>query len=308
MNEVARIALPGHEPEGGFDHAAVDPVSDRLYVAHTSNDTVEVVDLRARRHVRSLPGLRGVAGVWVDPESRLLFTSNRDEDTASIFRIEATEEVETHRVRTGARPNGMAFDPGRRTLLVAGVGNPGPPAARPTLTFVDVDRGTVRSTIDAPGRTRWATFHRPTDSFYVNIADPASIAMVEAGSRLTAARALAVPATGPHGLEQDPAGRVLYCACDDGSLVSVDLPTGRSERVGRLSGPPDVLWVNARTKRLYAAVGDPGAVDAFEIDPFRSAAPQATGRGAHTLTIDPTRNEVHVFLPETCEDLVLSDP
>ena len=129
MKVVARIPLPPHGPDGECDHAAVDPTSDRLYVAHPSTDAIEVVDLPSRSHLRSLKGLKGIAGVWVDAGHRLLFTSNRGEDTASVFRIEANGERELFRVPTGARPNGMAFDPGRKVLMVAGVGNAAIPNA-----------------------------------------------------------------------------------------------------------------------------------------------------------------------------------
>ncbi len=308
MREIARIALLPHSSDGEFDHAAVDPESDQLFVAHPSNDAVEVIDLRHRRHSRSLPHLRGVAGVWVDVEARLLFTSNRAEDTASVFRIGEEAIPQRFRVPTGVRPNGLAYDPGRSVLMVAGVGNSKVQGASPTLTFVDVRSGKTIGRVDAPGRTRWALYHPSTDAFYVNIADPAVIAKVPAGEIPAISRTFPVPAQGPHGLEQDPAGSLLYCACDSGGLLTLDVRTGATQAVGRLSGPPDVLWLNRRRSRLYCAVGDPGTVDVFDTAPLRFAAKYSTAEGAHTLTVDGHRDEVHVFLPATHEDLVLDDP
>ena len=66
LREVTRIPMPEPPGEGDFDHAAAGRESDRLFVAHPCNDCVEVVDLRTRRHLRSLWGVKGVAGVWVD--------------------------------------------------------------------------------------------------------------------------------------------------------------------------------------------------------------------------------------------------
>ncbi len=307
MREVARIKLPPHRSEGDFDHAAVDSVGDRLYVAHPSNDAVEVVDLSARRHSATLTGLRGVAGVWVDPKSRLLFTSNRGEDTASIFRLEEGGAREVARVPTGARPNGMAFDPGRSVLLVAGVGVAGTPSSPPTLTFVTAHDGRRLGQVVVPGRTRWALYHRPSDAFYVNVADPPQVLSVPAGTLPALGRERAIPARGPHGLEQDPAGRFLYCACDEGVLVSLEIATGATRVAGSLSGAPDVLWTDPATSRLYCAVGDPGTVDVFDLASLRPVQSVPTAEGAHTLTVDPRRNEVHVFLPGTEEDLVLGE-
>ncbi len=307
MKEVARIALPSHGADGEFDHAAVDAARGRLYVAHPSNDAVEVVDLDVRRHLRSLPGLKGVAGVWVSEQRQLLFTSNRGEDTASVFAIDGATERQLSRVATGSRPNGMAFDARRGLLMVAGVGNPQRPNAPPTLTFVEAESGEVRGQLTAPGRTRWALYHAPTDCFYVNVADPPSILAIAARDPSTIARVFPVPAKGPHGLEQDPDGERLYCACDDGKLVSLEVGSGVVRPVSELSGPPDVLWVNPRRRRLYAAVGDPGCVDVFDLGRTGRSGTTVTSFGAHTLTVDSSRDLVHVFLPASHDDLVLED-
>ena len=305
LREVARIKLPPHPTGGGFDHAAVDVARSRLYVAHTANDAVDVIDLRARRYVTSLPALKGVAGVWVSAERDLLFTSNRGEDTVSIFRLPDCREL--HRLPTGSRPHGMAFDPVRQRLLVAGVGNR-ESGFLPTATVFDAVTGGRLHQISLPGRTRWATYHLATDSFYVNIADPPRVAEFRGGDPSVAHGFIPVPAEGPHGLEQDPDGRTLYCACDDGSLVTVDLDSRTAQVAGQLAGAPDVLWLNARLRHLHVAIGEPAVVQTFRTQPLALLGSTPTATGAHTLTLDPMTDEVHVFLPEPCEDLVLSVP
>ncbi len=307
LEVLARIPLPDHRATGGFDHAAIDARTDRLFVAHTANAAVEVIDLAHRRHERTIPGLRGVAGVWVDTSQRLLFTSNRGDDTASVFRIEPDGEQELLRVPTGVRPNGMAFDPVRRLWMIAGVGNASLPHSPPTLTFVDLHDPSVSTRVEAPGRTRWATYHLPTDSFYVNIADPAVIVSVRSTDPSRIDRTFPIPARGPHGMEQDSRGQLLYCACDDGALVTLKVPTGEAKEVGRLSGTPDVLWADAGLDHLYAATDEAATVEVFGTDSQSHLQTFPTSPGAHTLTVDATRHEVHVFLPKTHEDLVLAD-
>jgi len=302
LREVRRIVLPEHPADGGFDHAAIDAVSSRLYVAHTSNDAVDVVDLAHRRFSHSLPSLKGVAGVWVSEERRLLFTSNRAEDSVSVYGL--PDEKELHRVATGCRPNGMAFDPGRDTLLVAGVGNR-EISAPPTATLIATSDGRRLHQLTLPGRTRWALFHAPTDAFYVNIADPPQIAVIHGSDLSRVRRFIDVPSAGPHGLEQDPDGKTLYCASDAGKLVTVDAASGTARVVADLAGPPDVLWLDPRRGRLYVAIGDPGVVQVFGTRPLTPLGSVSTAPGAHTLTVDPTNGEVHVFLPDSHEDLVL---
>lgn len=303
--EVARIALPPHPPDGGFDHAAVDSRAGRLYVAHTSNNAVDVVDLAARRYLSSIPTMSGVAGVWVAEADRRLFTSNRGEDTATVFDLDTSREL--FRCPTGARPNGLAFDPGRGVLLVAGVGNATAPDAPPTLSFVDAAHGTSLGRLRMPGRTRWAIFHDPSKSFYVNIADPPAIAVIPSNDLPRIARMIPIPAKGPHGMEQDPSGRRLFCACDEGVLIGVEPRTGETTRIGTLAGAPDVLWLDSGRDRLYCAVEEPGVVHVFNTTSGQLLETVSTAMGAGTLTLDPVRHEVHVFLPGSHEDLVLRD-
>ena len=95
-----------------------------------------------------------------------------------------------------------------------------------------------------PGRTRWTVFDPQSDAFYVNIADPAQIVVVEAAHPDRIARILAIPAAGPHGLDLDVENRRLFCACDAGKLVVIDLITGSVQEEAGLSGTPDVIFFN----------------------------------------------------------------
>ena len=79
------IELPGNLKPGGFDHAAVHCASGRLYVAHTANDALDVIDCVHDRYLRSIPNLTGVAGALVSDEQDLVFTSNRGENTRSEY-------------------------------------------------------------------------------------------------------------------------------------------------------------------------------------------------------------------------------
>ncbi|HEV8633956.1 MAG TPA: hypothetical protein VG370_06920 [Chloroflexota bacterium] len=112
---------PGRAP--GFDHADVYRAGGRVYVAHTGADRVDVIDARGRRYLRALPDLPGVAGVLIDQEHDLLFTSDRDCARVSVFRC--SDERLLGRVAVGPRPNGLAYDPGRRRLVVFNIGEPG---------------------------------------------------------------------------------------------------------------------------------------------------------------------------------------
>src|SRR2546422_10940238 len=119
LRPLGYIELPLHAKEGGFDHAAVHHPSGRLYVAHTSNDALDVVETASDRFLRSIPGLKGIAGVLVSDERGLIFTANRAENTICIFAAGRQEELV--RISVGIRPNGLDLDHSRRRMLVADI-------------------------------------------------------------------------------------------------------------------------------------------------------------------------------------------
>ena len=298
---VGDVELPAHLGEGGFDHAAIHHRRNRLYVAHTANDAVDVIDTRADRYVRSITGLKGVAGALVDEGQDLVFTSNRGENTVGIFSPQSEDTVE--KVPAGLRPNGLAYDSDRGVLLCANVGDPN----SPSVTLIDVRAPRTLVTIPMPGRTRWAIFDPERRLFFVNIADPPVIVVVGPGSDGNIERRIDVPARGPHGLEIDPSGHRLFCACDEGKLVSIDSGSGEIRGVLDLSGSPDVVFLSQSLAHLYVAIGDPGLIDVIDIGAWRTIEVVSTERGAHTIAHDHDSNRVYAFLPETHRATVFQD-
>src|SRR5437773_788162 len=135
LDLVGSIELPEHVSQVGFDHAAFHQASQRLYVAHTANDAVDVIDCRTDRYLHSIPDLKGVAGALVSQDHNLVFTSNRGENTVGIFSPDNEQALD--KIQVGVRPNGLAYDAERHLLLAANVGDTAIPNSF-TLSIVDV--------------------------------------------------------------------------------------------------------------------------------------------------------------------------
>lgn len=298
------IGLPENAGPGGFDHAAFSKDNGRMYVAHTVNHALDVIDCVNDEYLHSIPNLAGVAGALASDERGLVMTSNRGENTVGIFPA-GSENVLT-KVPVGIRPNGLAFDPVRGHLLAANVGDPEIPGSF-TLSIVDVNTRKMTASIPVPGRTRWTIYDAQMDCFYVNIAEPFQIIVVPGASPTHVERTIHIPARGPHGLDIDPATNRLFCACDEGRLLAVDAASGKILFTADLSGTPDVIFFNPALHHLYVAVGDPGVIDLFETEALRRLESIPTEKGAHTLGFDSVHNKVYAFLPQTHQAMVLAD-
>ncbi len=296
LEHIGDIELPAHGKPGGFDHAAVHGRRRRLYVAHTANDALDIIDCTANTYLRSVPRLDGIAGALVSEEHDLVFTSNRGENTVGIFPADREEALV--KVKVGLRPNGLAFDAGCRLLLAANVGDPSRPGSF-TVSVVDVTAQAMIADVPVAGRTRWTVFDAETGRFFINIADPPQIAVIEAANPASVARAFAIPAAGPHGLDLDAVTRRLFCACDDKTLVVLDSQSGKVLAEAKLAGAPDVVFFNRERRHLYIAIGDPGLIEVFETDQLRRVEAVRTEPGAHTLGFDQVENTVYALLPNT---------
>jgi len=296
------IAIPpGRTP--GFDHADVYHDSahgSRIYLAHAGADRVDVIDCATNAWLRSLPNHPAVAGVLIDNDKDLLFTSDRAPSQVSVYRC--SDEKLLGRVDVGEHPNGLAFDPARAHLFSFNLGEP--LGQNCTASIVDLHSQQIVVSLDLPGRPRWAAYDAETDQVFVNIREPAQILAI-GGDSLAVRRAIDVPADGPHGLWI--VGGRLWCAADGSALVGLDRDSGHVDAVLRLPGAPDVVMHDSEQHRLYAAIGDPGVIVVADTWALEVIETVTTEPGAHTLAIDPDRHAVYAFLPASSGAAVYLD-
>jgi DNA-binding beta-propeller fold protein YncE len=285
----------------GFDHADVSNRTRRLYVAHTGADRVEVIDCEAPGFLHSLLGLPGVAGVLIDEQDDLLFTSDRDAARVSTFR--RSEELLHVRVAVGPHPNGLAYDRRRSRLSAFNLGEP--IGENCTVTVIEVDAASVAAEIALPGRPRWAVYDPDCDRVFVNIRAPAEILAIDP-EQVRIEGAFPVASAGPHGLWLD-SGR-LFCAADGGQLVVLDSSDGTTVTSLPLPCAPDVLMHDPVRRRLYVAIGDPGLVASYDTKTLGHVETVETEAGAHTTAWDPIGRRLYVFCPQSGGAAVDEDP
>jgi DNA-binding beta-propeller fold protein YncE len=295
---VGFIPIPAGAAEG-FDHADVYSRGRRMYVAHTGADRVDILDCAQRTFLRSLEGLPGVAGVLIDEDHDLLFTSDRASARVSVFRC-SDERLRGH-VDVGPHPNGLAYDRRRLHLYSFNLGEP--IGEHCSASVIDLGSLEVMGEVPLPGRTRWALYDPDRDLVYVNIRHPAQIAVIDA-RRIALDDAFAVPCEGPHGLWLD-AGR-LFCACDGGELIVLDDNRNIIASLP-LPGTPDVVMLDPKVERVYVAVGDPGVVCSFDTRRLEQIETVETELGAHTAAWDPVDRSLYVFCPQTSGAIIYAE-
>src|SRR6476661_7990911 len=118
LKTIGAIAIPNAEGSE-FDHAAFDPNTRRVFIAHTARDCVEVIDHDAGKHLATLPGFPGVAGAVAD-HGEILVTNR---GAASLAWLDAVTFKTKDVFKTGARPNGAAIASRAALGIVACIGD-----------------------------------------------------------------------------------------------------------------------------------------------------------------------------------------
>jgi YVTN family beta-propeller protein len=280
------ISLPPH-PAGDFDHGDVYLESGRIFVANTAAGTVEVIDGERLNHLTTIPGCPEASGVLAAQEHALIFAAARGAGTVLV--IDPVTNAVLRTVSVGTRPNGLAWDSLRRHLLVADVQDN-------TARLVDPQVSQVIAAVLLPGRPRWAVYSQTGDRFFVNIREPAVVAVLSASSFELIGQ-FPVSGVGPHGLDLDQEGRRAFVACDGDIVVSLDTSTGIELARVAIAGAPDAIWHNHHLRRLYVAIEDPGVIDVVNTETMTVEEQITTEAGTHTTAYDARRQRLYVFLP-----------
>src|SRR6266567_152017 len=287
------IPLPPH-PAGDFDHGDVYLKSGRIFVANTAAGTVEVIDGEHLHHLTTIPDCPEASGVLCAQEDALIFAAARG--AGKLLVIDPTTNAILRTVAVGQKPNGLAWDSRRKHLLVADV-------QENQARLVDPHIGEVMAAVELPGRPRWAVYHQASDRFLVNIRQPAVVAVLSADPFVLVER-FPVLSPGPHGLDLDQDGRRAFVACDGGTVVTLDLATGREQTRVPIAGSPDAIWHNHQRGRLYVAIAHlgildeaPGVINVVNTQSMTVEEQIPTEVGAHTTAYDSLRQRLYVFLP-----------
>jgi len=112
-------SIPMPNVKGRIDHMDVDVKGMRLFVAGLENGSLEVVDLRAGKWLRSVPGFKKTQGVAYVPSLNKVFVASGDDAMFRVFRGDTLKLLDAVKLDLG--PNRVVYDP-HTDLIYVGYG------------------------------------------------------------------------------------------------------------------------------------------------------------------------------------------
>ena len=271
--------IPLEEVQGRIDHMSMDVSGKRLFVAALGNNTVEVVDLKQGKVVRSLSGFSEPQGVCFVPEFNLLAVANGGDGRCLFFDGTTLDPVGT--LELGDDADNVRYDAAHKRIMV-GYGSG-------ALAAIDPKSKQVTSRITLGAHPESFQIDADGSRAFVNVPNAHTITLVDPGlGKITGSYSLGlIAANFPMAL--DETDHRLFVACRlPARLLVFDAKTGNKISTLQLHGDCDDVFYNAARKQIYASCGE-GFLDVFEqadSGDYSLKQSVATASGARTAFFD----------------------
>ena len=292
LERVGTIALKG--PVGGLDHMAIDAGRRRLFVANTSNGSLDIVDLEAGKLLKQVLGQARIRGVDYSPDLDRIFVGNGTGGICNVFDGEDYRLLRS--IPLGVDADNVRYHPKTGRIYVV--------HADRELAVIDAESYAVGSPIPLPESLGAFKVESSRPRMYVNAKAAGLVVAIDAEAGRIVGRFPVTPSGVNASLAIDEANHRLFAGCRQGpALVVMDIDTGAIVSSVPIPGGVDDLWFDAGRKRLYASCGDGaiavvGQVDADHYEPI---AELPTVKGARTSLFDPDAGRLYVAVPRLAE-------
>ena len=245
LERVQTIALKG--PVGGLDHLALDAKRGRLFVANTVNGSLDVVDLKAGKLLKQVPGQGGIRGIDYDSGSDRVFVGNGDGGICNIFDGQSYELLKS--IPLGDDADNVRYNPRTNRVYVV--------HADKELSVIDAKDYSVRQPIALPTSLGAFKLESSRPRMYANAKNDGVIAI---------------------DTEQDKIiGRFSVAPAGTNAAVAIDEPNHRLFIGCRKN--PSLVVMDSDTGKIVASVPIPGDVDDLSFDPTSEADLRLVRRG-----------------------------
>jgi YVTN family beta-propeller protein len=256
--KVLYVALSGSPKAGpGIDESKLPP-------ADRNADGVGVVDLAARKLVRTIASGRDPEAFDVSQDGKTLFVSN--EDAAEMSVVDLSSGTVTARVAVGREPEGVTVRPDGKVVYVTSEQDN-------EVTAVDMSSLAVLAHIPAGQRPRSIVFARDGKTSFVademgGMVTVLDVARSAPASAIKIEQVVKTPlGPRPMGGAISPDGKLVFVSCGrSGSVVVVDVATRTQLRtIDGVGARPWGIGVSPDGKWLYSANGPSDDVSVIEV-------------------------------------------
>jgi len=282
------IKLP--DVKGGFDLMAIDLKNKRLLVSAQDNHTVEVINLKTAKHLRSIPDFNEPKWVVFIPKFNRIYVSTGGDGKETVLDGDTYKIVKTFSFKEGC--NNLRFDSTTNELFV-GVGK-----TFGSLGIIDLKKNKVTGEIHLSGYAK--QFELDGDLIYVNEPQKNWIEVVSRSAKKVIATWPLKESENNVPMAFDRIHHRLFIACEPGKFIVYDTNTGKTLQSITISKGADGIYYDAKRSRIYVSCGE-GDIEVIhqkDADHYEAMQSVKTVEGAGTSLFSPQLDKLILAVPQ----------
>lgn len=261
---------------GGWDYVNVDPVTHRLFIAHSTQ--VQVVDTTTGKLVGAIDGFQGTHGIAFDTTGKYGYISDGRGKAVVVFERNSLAKVASIAV-TGS-PDGIVFEPATKAVWTFSGQN---------AIAIDAASQKVVATVKLPSR---AEAPEVDGNGYVYGNVNGNLIRIDARTKTIIATWPACDSAA--GLAVDADEHRLFQACDGKKMIVLDSENGKQLGTAEIGNRPDSAGFSAKYKLAFASTGDGLlSVVVASTNGYTTIEKLPTMKGARTMIYDPSTDRVY---------------
>jgi YVTN family beta-propeller protein len=271
------IEMP--EVQGRIDHLSIDVKGQRLFVSALGNNTLEVIDVKSGKRVKTISGLKEPQGALYVADSDRIYVANGDDGSVRIF--DGSSYAPLKRLDYGDDADNVRYHGGRKRIYVGYGGG--------ALGEID-NEGNKVSDIKLDAHPESFQIEKDSPRIYVNLPKSRKVVVVDREKHAIIATWKTDMAFANYPMALDESDRRLFVVTRmPARLLVFDTNNGNIVQKLPAVGDCDDVFYDKRRKRIYASGGD-GAISVFEqkdADHYAELGRINTVKGARTSYFSP---------------------
>ena len=271
------IEMP--EVQGRIDHLSIDVKGQRLFVSALGNNTLEVIDVKSGKRVKTISSLKEPQGVLYVAESDRIYVANGDDGSVRIF--DGSSYALLKSLDYGGDGDNLRYDAGRKRIYV-GYGSG-------ALGEID-NEGNKVTDIKLDAHPESFQLEKDSPRVYVNLPKSRKVVVVDREKHAIVATWKTDMAFANYPMALDESDRRLFVVTRmPARLLIFDTNNGNIVQKLPAVGDCDDVFYDKSRKRIYASGGD-GAISVFEqrdADHYAELGRINTVKGARTSYFSP---------------------
>jgi hypothetical protein len=292
--------IPMPNVKGRIDHMDVDVQGKRLFVAGLENGSVEVVDLRGGKWLKSIPGFKKTQGIAYVPSLNKLFVASGDDGMLRVFRGDTLELMDAVKLDLG--PNRVAYDPHTQHLYV-GYGGKDAGKDYGEIGIIDAKTDKHLGDINVEAHPSELLLDESGKTLYVFVSVASVVQVVDTKRREVVSTWPTSSKRNGDGALDEKNHRLVIGTRTPPQMVAMDSQTGKEVTTLPTVEGMDGVYFDPRFKRIYISGGrdyDVGYVFAYQqkdADHYEIIGKIPTKSGAGTSFWSPELNRYYVAAP-----------